>query len=61
MAKFVVYKDKIGEWRWRFIANNGKIIADSGEGYKNKSECYDGINILREQIHSAKIEEENRD
>ena len=28
------YKDKKKEWRWRFMATNGKFVADSGEGYK---------------------------
>lgn len=32
----VVYKDKAGEWRWRLKARNGKIVADSGEGYASK-------------------------
>ena len=27
------------EWRWRIIANNGKVIAASSEGYKNKQDC----------------------
>lgn len=31
-----VYKDRAGEWRWRRVAPNGRIIADSGEGYKNR-------------------------
>lgn len=25
-----------GDWRWRFVAGNGKTMADSGEGYKRK-------------------------
>lgn len=33
------YKDKRGEWRWRRIASNGNIIADSGEGYKDLLDC----------------------
>ena len=40
--QFVVYKDNRGEWRWRLRASNGKIIADSGEGYKNKQDCLQG-------------------
>jgi len=31
-----VYEDKAGGWRWRRIAPNGEIIADSGEGYTRK-------------------------
>jgi uncharacterized protein YegP (UPF0339 family) len=28
-----IYKDKAGEFRWRRVARNGRIVADSGEGY----------------------------
>lgn len=34
--RFTVYKDKRGEHRWRMRADNGRIIADSGEGYKTR-------------------------
>ena len=27
------YKDTKNQWRWRLKASNGRIIADSGEGY----------------------------
>lgn len=26
------------EWRWRIKANNGKIVASSSEGYRNKQD-----------------------
>lgn len=28
-----LYRDLAGEWRWRFVATNGRTLADSGEGY----------------------------
>ena len=37
--KFIIYRDKKKEWRWRLKAKNGRILADSGEGYKRKSAC----------------------
>lgn len=30
------YKDKRGEWRWRVVAKNGRILAISSESYKRK-------------------------
>lgn len=38
--KFKLYKDKKGEWRWSLYASNGRKVADSAEGYKNKSAAY---------------------
>jgi len=32
--KFQIYKDKKGLWRWRAVASNGNVLADSGQGYK---------------------------
>lgn len=37
--KFQLFKDKAGEWRWRIVHDNGNIMADSSEGYKNKADC----------------------
>jgi uncharacterized protein YegP (UPF0339 family) len=35
--KLVIYKDLSGKaWRWRLVASNGRIIADSSEGYSRR-------------------------
>lgn len=39
MARFIVFRDVNGQFRWRFGDNRGKIIADSAEGYTDKSDC----------------------
>lgn len=44
---FSFYKDKAGEWRWRAKAANGKVIADSGEGYKNFADCASALGLVR--------------
>ena len=31
-----VYQDDAGEWRWRSVAPNGRIVACSGEGFVSK-------------------------
>lgn len=45
--KFWYYLDKGSEWRWRLKAANGQIIAVSGEGYKNKSDCLHAIELVK--------------
>lgn len=37
--KWVFYRDKRNNWRWRRIARNGKIVGASHEGYQNKKDC----------------------
>lgn len=42
--KFEVYKDKRGEFRWRRIASNGKIVGAASEGYTKKADCEKNMN-----------------
>jgi len=57
MAKFEVYKDKAGEFRWRFTASNGNILATSSEGYKAKADCKHGIDLVKKDGPAAPVEE----
>ncbi len=45
-AKFEVYKDKAGEFRFRLKAANGQNILGS-EGYTAKASCMNGIESVR--------------
>ena len=56
---FEVFKDAKGEFRWRLKATNGKIIADSGEGYKNKADCTHGIDLLKEGAAKATVDDKS--
>jgi uncharacterized protein YegP (UPF0339 family) len=46
-VRFVIYKDKRGEYRWRLVAANGEPIADSAEGYVRRADCVAGVNLVR--------------
>jgi uncharacterized protein YegP (UPF0339 family) len=37
--KTIIYLDKAGAWRWKRVAPNGEIIADSGESYTRLSDA----------------------
>ncbi|CAN0374816.1 unnamed protein product [Phaeothamnion confervicola] len=41
------YRDVNGQWRWRLVAGNGRIIANSGEGYHNERDCDDAIALVK--------------
>ncbi|TGK05715.1 DUF1508 domain-containing protein [Leptospira selangorensis] len=56
-AKFVIYKDAKGEYRFRLKAANGEIIAVS-EGYSSKQACENGIESVKKNAPSAPVEEE---
>ena len=55
--KFELYTDKAGEYRFRLKAANGQIIA-TGEGYKAKKSCLNGIESIRKNAVDAPIEVE---
>ena len=37
--KVHVFKGKDGDWCWSAVAGNGEIVADSAEGYVDRSYC----------------------
>lgn len=53
--KFEVYQDKAGEYRFRLKATNGQVVA-TGEGYKTKPSCLNGIESIKKNAPEAKVE-----
>ena len=56
-AKFELYKDAKGEFRWKLIASNGQMIANSGEGYKTKVSAKAGIESVKKNAPGAAVTE----
>lgn len=54
-AYFTVYKDRSGEWRWRLVAANGRIIADSGEGYTERNDATEAIERVRKHAQAPTV------
>ena len=55
-AKFEIYKDAKGEFRFRYKAANGEVVAQ-GEGYSSKAGCLNGIKSIQENAPSAEVVE----
>ncbi len=58
MAKFKVYKDTGGNYRWRLVAGNGEKIASSGESVSDKSGARRAAETVKSTAGSAPIEDE---
>lgn len=58
-GKLEIYKAKDG-WRWRVIANNGNILADSGQAYGDKRDCCRGITSLQNYISHGWVGDDMR-
>jgi uncharacterized protein len=41
--QFHIFQDARLEWRWQLSNSEGKKVADSGEGYREKEDCLDSI------------------
>lgn len=55
MAKFEIYQDGAGDYRWRFQSNSGKVLAVSGEGYINRANCEHAIILIKRETSQAMI------
>lgn len=55
-AKFELYKDRKGEYRWKLVAPNGQVIAVS-EGYTTKESAKNGIDSVKKNAPAASVSE----
>ncbi|WP_423922789.1 YegP family protein [Frigoribacterium sp. 2-23] len=55
-GKFIVTRDRSGEYRFVLTASNGEVIAAS-EGYKQKGSAMNGIDSVRRNAADAVIED----
>jgi len=57
-AKFVITKDKKGEFRFKLVAGNGETVAVS-EGYTAKSGAKNGIESVKKNAPNAEVVDES--
>jgi uncharacterized protein len=53
-AKFEIFKDKGGEFRFNLKAGNGEVIASS-EGYASKASAQHGIESVKKNAADAVV------
>lgn len=52
-ARLDIYRDTTGDWRWRVLAANGRVVADSAEGYRRRGAALRGFEITRSALPPA--------
>ena len=57
MYRFEVYKDKAGEFRFRFKAPNGETMCAS-EGYKAKASAMSAIDSIRKHAPGSTTDDQ---
>lgn len=45
-SQFTFYRDASNNHRWRLLATNNRVIADSGEGYSTLLDCQHGADLV---------------
>ena len=53
--RFVIFKDTVGKYRWHLQDANNRILADSGQGYKDKLSCRHAIHLIILKASEASI------
>ena len=54
-ARFELYRDRAGKWRWRLVHHNGNIIADGGGGYARKANARKGLESVKRNAPGALV------
>lgn len=54
---YYIRRDAIGQWRWRLRAANHRIVAESGEAYRNRDDCIAAIALVKGSTTSPIREE----
>lgn len=49
--------DQSWKYRWRLLAANGRIVADSGQGYVSKEGAKEDVAWLKTYVAGASVEE----
>ncbi|MGZ5367115.1 MAG: YegP family protein [Aeromicrobium sp.] len=56
-AKFELYTDKAGKFRFRLKAGNGQVVA-VGEAYESKRAALNGIESIRKNAAGASLDDQ---
>jgi uncharacterized protein YegP (UPF0339 family) len=55
--KFEIYRSGVirREWRWRLRAQNGRIVANGGEGFRNLADLHRSIDLVQRSADCARL------
>lgn len=50
------FRDRRNQWRWRLRHRNGRITADSAEGYKRRVDCVRQFERIEHALAGGRVE-----
>jgi uncharacterized protein YegP (UPF0339 family) len=60
-ARFELYEDRGGKWRWRLRHRNGNIIASGGQGYSSRQKARQGLQSVQKNASGAELIQQERE
>lgn len=55
-GQYEIYRDRTKKFRWRLRRPDGQIVADSGQGYRNRQDCEADLRWIKEHGAHAPIQ-----
>lgn len=59
-ATFEIYKDKGGKYRFRLKEKEGKLLANSGKGYKENDDVKKVVSTIQKTAAKSKVTEDDK-
>jgi len=44
------YKDKAGKYRWRIVADNGRVVGSSSQGFASKQMACENADLVKNAL-----------
>jgi uncharacterized protein len=54
-ARFVVYADTSGKYRWKLVSSNGQTTASSGESFASKANARNAAERVKASAEKAEV------
>lgn len=55
-SRYIIHKSDSGQWRWYFVSNANRIIAESTDEYSSRIACKIALDCYRTYASSAEVE-----
>ena len=59
-ARFEIYQDNAGQYRWKLLASNGEQVAASGEGFASRADAKRAAEAVKKRASEATLPEAER-
>jgi len=60
-ARFELFEDRGGKWRWRLRHRNGNIIASGGQGYSSRQKARQGLQSVQKNAPGAELIQQEKE